>query len=59
MNNTLYTVEQVAEKLGVTKPTVYNWIKDGFLKSIRFGRKTIRIALSDLQAFVDAHSQTA
>ncbi|MBH31848.1 MAG: hypothetical protein CMG71_07690 [Candidatus Marinimicrobia bacterium] len=56
MNSNLLTVEQVAKQLVVTKPTVYNWIKEGFLKSIRFGRNTIRIAPDDLKTFIDEHS---
>jgi len=59
MNNNLLTVAQVAEKLSVDKQMVYQLIKDGLLKSIRLGYKTIRVAPDDLKQFIEQHSVTA
>jgi|TARA_Y100000296_G_scaffold46804_1_gene53660 excisionase family DNA binding protein len=59
MNNNLLTVAQVAKKLSVDKQMVYQLIKDGLLKSIRLGYKTIRVAPDDLKQFVEQHSVTA
>ena len=49
----LYTSTEVAEHLGVTVPTVREWIKDGHLKAHRFGRQYM-IREGDLRAFVNA-----
>jgi len=59
MDSNLLTVAQVAKKLSVDKQMVYQLIKDGLLKSIRLGYKTIRVAPDDLKQFVEQHSVTA
>ena len=59
MNNNLLTVAQVAKKLSVDKQMVYQLIKDGLLKSIRLGYKTIRVAPDDLKQFLEQQSVTA
>jgi excisionase family DNA binding protein len=45
----LYSVEQVAERLGLHVRTVRNYIRDGQLKAVRIG-KQYRIARADLEA---------
>ncbi|QBD81097.1 DNA-binding protein [Ktedonosporobacter rubrisoli] len=49
MNQTLYSVEQVADLLGLHPRTVRNFVRDGKLKAIRAG-KQYRIAAEDLAA---------
>lgn len=51
----LYTVIEAAELLSVGKQTVYNLIDLGELPKVMIGRtgKTIRIAATDLQAYID------
>lgn len=34
----LFTVREVAEKLRVSRPTVYRWIESGRLKAFRYGQ---------------------
>jgi excisionase family DNA binding protein len=46
----LYSVEQVAEHLGLHVRTVRNYVRDGRLKAVRIG-KQYRIARADLEAF--------
>ena len=53
MGETLYTVEEVAEKLRVDKKGVYRLVKDGDIKSIKIGR-VIRITETALQKFLSA-----
>src|SRR5580765_6762544 len=48
MSQELYSVEQVAERLGLHVRTVRNYIRDGRLKAVRIG-KQYRIADEDLQ----------
>jgi excisionase family DNA binding protein len=45
----LYSVEQVAERLGLHVRTVRNYVRDGRLKAVRIG-KQYRIAREDLEA---------
>jgi len=48
----LYTTQQVAEYLQVTIQSVYNYIKRGKLKTIKFSGST-RVKESDLQRFIE------
>jgi len=49
MTQELYSVEQVAERLGLHVRTVRNYVRDGRLKAVRIG-KQYRITRSDLEA---------
>jgi excisionase family DNA binding protein len=48
VNEELYSVEQVAERLGLHVRTVRNYIRDGRLKAVRIG-KQYRIAREHLE----------
>lgn len=39
MNVTYYTLNEVAERLKVTRRTIYNWIKAGKLEALKAGRE--------------------
>jgi len=43
------TIAQVAEKFGVHKNTVRNWIRDGILPAYRVGARTVRIRHDDVE----------
>jgi excisionase family DNA binding protein len=49
MNQDLYSVEQVADKLGLHVKTVRNYVREGRLKAVRIG-KQYRISGQDLAA---------
>lgn len=49
----LYTVDEIAEKLKLSKYTIYQRIKDGDLTAIRLGR-CYRISEDDLQKYLDS-----
>ena len=49
MKQGLYSVEQVADRLGLHVRTVRNYVRDGRLKAVRIG-KQYRIAAEDLAA---------
>ena len=49
MSQELYSVEQVADRLGLHVRTVRNYVREGRLKAVRIG-KQYRIAREDLQA---------
>jgi excisionase family DNA binding protein len=48
----LLTIAQVADTVGVTTRTVWNWIKKGRLPVVRLGR-TVRIKEEDFRRFID------
>ncbi|WP_410633438.1 helix-turn-helix domain-containing protein [Amycolatopsis sp. cmx-4-83] len=50
MAQDVFSVEQVAAKLGLHVRTVRNYVRDGRLKAVRIG-KQYRIAADDLEAF--------
>lgn len=50
MSQELYSVEQVANLLGLHVRTVRTYVRDGRLKAVRIG-KQYRIAREDLEAF--------
>jgi len=49
MSKELYSVEQVAERLGLHVKTVRGYVREGRLKAVRIG-KQYRIARQDLEA---------
>src|SRR3954447_9756556 len=50
MESELYSVEQVAARLGLHVRTVRNYVRDGRLKAVRIG-KQYRVARADLESF--------
>lgn len=58
MSSEFYSVEQVAEKLGLHVRTVRNYVRDGRLKAVRIG-KQYRVAREDLDALVGHEPPTA
>ncbi|TCM50403.1 helix-turn-helix domain-containing protein [Kribbella sp. VKM Ac-2568] len=50
MAQELYSVEQVAERLGLHVRTIRNYVRAGRLKAVRIG-KQYRISREDLEAF--------
>lgn len=42
-------VTQTATLLGVSRVTIWRWIRDGRLSAARFGHRTVRIARSDVE----------
>jgi excisionase family DNA binding protein len=48
----LFTPQEVAERLGMSKYTITEWIKAGRLKGVKIG-KYWRVKERDLQAFID------
>lgn len=52
--DTLLTVKETAAYLKLNPLTVYDYIRLGKLKAIKFGRN-VRILAADLETFVNAH----
>lgn len=47
MIKTFYSINEVSEIFGVTKPTVYRWVKNGIFRHVRVGG-TVRIFADDV-----------
>jgi len=52
MGNKFYDLGQVAEMLQVRPEMVWAFIQSGQLRSMRLGKRTIRIMDEDLQVFI-------
>jgi excisionase family DNA binding protein len=53
---TLYTTQEVAKMLRVNQRTVQEWIRDGMLTAVRYGR-LLRIRQADLATFGEVLNQ--
>ncbi|MEO1198780.1 MAG: helix-turn-helix domain-containing protein [Pseudomonadota bacterium] len=52
------TTHEIAELLKVREPTVRAWIHGQELRAVKLGRE-FRVAVRDLEAFVDEHATRA
>ena len=48
------TPQEVAAQLRVPKTTLYMWLANGLIPSVRLGRRLVRIRKVDLDAFLAA-----
>lgn len=53
MNHKYYSLVEVAEMLDVRSEMVWAFVQSGQLRSMRLGKRTVRIADVDLRAFVN------
>lgn len=51
-----YTIEEVAEKLKVTRQAIHNWIKEGRIDSIKIGRAR-RIPAASIERLLEQSRQ--
>ncbi len=52
------TLQEVAERLRISRPTVRNLIRDGKLAAVRAGKRVFRISVTELEDFInDEHEQ--
>jgi excisionase family DNA binding protein len=52
------TALQVAQEMGVSDQTVYNWIREKRLPATKIAR-SVRVRRADLERMIAAHSTTA
>lgn len=51
----LLSVDDTGLRLGVSRRTVWKWIRAGRLPVVRFGERTVRIREADLGRFIALH----
>ena len=49
----IITHKQACEMLGISRYTLYTYVKEGKVKSLNFGERTKRYDVDDLQKFID------
>ncbi|GAB93153.1 helix-turn-helix domain-containing protein [Gordonia rhizosphera] len=54
-NNRLYTIEQAAEMLTVSRPTIYNMIRDNQLAAT-YVRSQMRVSQASIDAFIEQNT---
>ena len=52
MQETFWTVAEIAEQLKLNSQTIRNWIDQGSLPAVRVGPRRVRVRQSDLDAFL-------
>jgi len=50
----LLTIKEAAERLKVSRRTIFSWIESGKLKTIHFSKRSVRIPASELVRFVNS-----
>lgn len=50
----LLTPREAAQTLGVSTRTLFTWTASGQLPAVRLGARSVRYALADLHAFIEA-----
>jgi excisionase family DNA binding protein len=48
----VFTIDQVCERLGISRSLCYREIRSGNLRAHRFGRRTFRISEEDLADYI-------
>lgn len=51
-----FTVEEVAEIIGVSVPTVYRWIKNGLIVATTYGMNRKLVSNVELKRFVEKYN---
>jgi len=54
-NNNFFTPQEVANRLKVSRATVWRYIREKKLKVIKFTERTYRISEKDLNSFLEKH----
>lgn len=49
----LWSPEQTAKYLGLSRITIYKWIKNGKIQAHKLGGKTVRIPRSEIEKIVN------
>lgn len=53
MEKAWLTVQEAADYLGVARPTIYRWAKEGKLPIIKLAKRVARVRSQDLEKFLE------
>jgi excisionase family DNA binding protein len=51
------TYKEFAEKIGVSKQTVYRWVKAGTIRAIRFSGRTVLIPTAEAERILQVNKK--
>lgn len=51
----IYSTDEVAKILGVTRPTIHRYIRSGKLKCFKLGNRLVRITQEMLDDYIEKH----
>lgn len=54
-HNELLTIEEAADWLAISKPTLGRMIRRGEIPVVKIGQRNIRIKLSDIESYIEKH----
>lgn len=54
VQETFWTIQEIAGLLKVNAQTVYNWVDQGTLRAVRIGSRRVRVRDSELERFIRA-----
>ena len=49
----IITTKKACEMLEISRFTLYKYVKEGKIKSLNFGERTVRYDMDDIQRFID------
>lgn len=49
----LLTAKEVAERLGVSQGTVKRWYREGKLKGVQLGYRTLRFRVAEIEKYLE------
>lgn len=52
----LYTIQELAQFIGISQMTLWEWVKYHDLPVVRFSQRTIRVQWSAFQAWMEARN---
>lgn len=51
----LLTIEEAADWLAISKPTLWRMVRRGEIPVVKIARRNVRIKLSDIEDYIEAH----
>jgi excisionase family DNA binding protein len=51
-DDNLITLSEVADRLGISRVTLWRWIKDGKLASVKLSKRTVYVREEELERFI-------
>jgi excisionase family DNA binding protein len=59
VDESLLTLQEAADKLGISKVTLWRWIKDGKLTAVKLSRRIVYVRKDEIDRFLKTSETTA